>query len=363
MRLIAVAGARPHFVKIAPLVPELTRAGMEVDVVFTGSRGGGRAQPSQREMSFYGVEVPAPKWFLDLGSGTHGVTTGRAIQALELLFGRERPDAVLVVGDVNAALAAAISAAKAQLPIVHLEAGLRCGDLSNAEEINRVLISRVAAMHLTPTEEALENLEDESVEPERIHFVGNILAESVLRHLDAISKIDVAARYGLARKEYVLACLHQELNLVNARRLTGILNGLACCGLPALIPDTSGLSGAIKTHGVTVPESVEIVDAVSYTEMLSLERDAAVVVTDSSGVQVEACVLFTPCITVSPTTEQTATIDVGANRMCDATFDAVSRAVSDLLGERSSWVTPKRWDQAVSDRVVRALKRGIMPLA
>lgn len=363
MRLIAVAGARPHFVKLAPLIPEMVRVGIQFDVVFTGSRWGGRPQPLASEMTFYGVQVPAPRWFLDIGSGTHGVTTGRAMQALEQLFSAERPDAVFVIGDVNAALAAAISGAKAGIPVVHLDAGLRCGDLSDPEEVNRVLISRVAAMHLCPTEEALENLEDESVEPERIHFVGSILGESVLRHLDGLGKADTAQRYGLTRKEYLLGCLHREQNLGSRDRLSHILSGMAQTGIPSLIPDTNALRGAIAAHGIAIPPSVRVVDAVTYAEMLTLERDAAAVVTDSSGVQVESCMLFTPCLTVSPHTEQTATLEVGANRLCDAASDAVRGGIAQLLADHPSWVTPKRWDQAVSDRVVRALRRGVTPLA
>lgn len=363
MRLIAVAGTRPHFVMIAPLLPQLLRAGITVDVAYTGSRAVEAPDPATDHMSFFGVQLPAPRWFLEVGSGAGGVTTGRALETLERLFAEERPDAVLVVGDANSSLAAAISAAKAGIPVVHLGAGVRCGDMTVSEEINRQLISRITAVHLTPTDRALENLEDEGIEPERIHFVGSMLAEAVIRSLDPIARLDAAANYGLQRREYVLGSFHQPVNLASPDRLAGILGGLSEVGLPVLITDTDGLRAAAERFGLTLSSHVHIVDAVGYYDFLALERDSLAVVTDSSGVQVEACMLFAPCVTVCSFTEQEATIEVGANRLCDSSHEAIGAAITGILADHASWVTPKRWDQTVSDRIARTLKRGIPPLA
>lgn len=358
-----VAGARPNVVKIGPLLPEFERAGIDADVAFTGSRVIEHPDDAGVSVSFYGVAMAAPRWFLDIGTGTDAVMTGRAMAAFEELFAEERPDAVLVVGDVNPTLAATISAVKAGLPVVHLEAGLRCGNLSIPEEINRTLISRVAAMHLTPTERALENLEDEGVEPERIHFVGNIMAESVSRHLDDIVRLDAAASHGLARREYVLGSFHRPENVADPERLTEIVAGLGQVGMPVLVADTDGFAGAVEDARIEMPANVRIVGAVPYLEMLALERDAATVVTDSAGVQEETCMMFTPCVTVRDFTEQIATVECGANTLVAAEREAIVTAVESALEGRRSWVTPKRWDTAVSDRVVRAIKRGVTPLS
>jgi UDP-N-acetylglucosamine 2-epimerase len=362
VRLLVVVGARPNFVKVGSLIPELERAGFEVDVAYTGSRSGGRAEDSRREMTFYGVGVPTPRWFLDIGAGTDAVQTGRAMLALEELFAGEHPDAVMVVGDLNPTLAGAISAVKARVPVIHLEAGLRNGDLASQEEINRVLVSRIASMHLAPTEEALTTLEDEGIEPERIHFVGNMMAESVLKHLDDVDTTRPLADYGLEKRGYILGSFHRPENLEDPVRLAGILDGLARAPLPVLVPDANGLRSAVREADLQIPGNVTVIDAVPYRTMLALQCDAAAIITDSSGVQQEACMVRTPCVTVRGTTEQQATLDVGANMLSAADGGAVVEALSEALAHKRTWATPKRWDKAVSDRVVRSLKRGVTPL-
>ncbi len=362
MRLIVALGARPNVVKVGPLLPELERAGIVADVAFTGSRELDREANGTGAVSFYGVQMPEPRWFLDIGTGTDAVQTGAAIVAFERLFAAERPDAVMVVGDVNPTLAAAVSAVKAGLPVVHLEAGLRCGDLRIPEEVNRVLISRVAAMHLTPTEQALENLEDEGTEPERIHFVGNMMAESVMRHLGGLSDHAACEEFGFAPASYVLGSFHRPENLRDPQRLKALVDGLARSPLPVLLPDTAGLRARLESSGIELPASTMFVEAVPYSSMLTLIRDAAAVFTDSAGVQEEACTICTPCVTMRACTEHGATVEAGANRLVDATPEDIRSGLVDAVARRSSWVLPKRWDATVSDRIVRALRRGVMPL-
>lgn len=362
MRLIVVVGARPNVVKVGPVIPALERAGILADVAFTGSRAIAHPEDARGATSFFGVEMPSPRWFLDIGIGTEAVKTGRAMIAFEELFARERPDAVLVVGDVNPTLAAALSASKAGLPVVHLEAGLRCGDLRVPEEVNRVLISRVAALHLAPTERALENLEDEGVEPERIHFVGNVLAESVVRHLDDIRTDCVSLDYDLEPARYILGSFHRPENLSSRGRLAALLEGLGRSALPVVLPDAGAFGAAAARYSLHIPDAVRMVDSLEYRSMLCLVRDAAAVVTDSSGIQEESCVIGTPCLTVRDCTEQSATVEVGANHLLAANAGAIADALTAAIAAHASWVTPKRWDRAVSERVVRALKRGIEPL-
>ena len=363
MRLIVVVGARPNVVKIGPLLPEMRRAGITVDLAFTGSRSIDHPEDEGGAVSFFGVSLPSPAWFLDIGVGSDAATTGRAMAVFEDLFAAQRPDAVMVVGESNSALAAAISAAKAGLPVVHLEAGLRCGDLQVPEEINRVLISRVAAVHLTPTEGALENLEDEGIEPERIFFVGSSLAESVLRHVDDIVRLKACAEYGFTARGYVLGSFHREENLDDPVRLGAIVAGLAQSPLPVLLSDADGLGSALEALGTPLPASVTLVDAVPYSEMLALERDAAAVITDSGGIQVEACMVGVPCLTVRACTEMVPTVEIGANRLVAAEAESIRVGLLKAIDGPHHWVEPKRWDRAVSDRVARILKRRITPLS
>ncbi len=367
MRLLIVVGARPNLVKVGPLLPHLQRAGISYDVAFTGSREAERqgtlySSGHAAELTFFGVPFPTPRWFLDAGAATDGVQTGKALIALEELFAAECPDAVLAVGDVNPTLAAAIAAAKLHLPLVHLEAGLRCGDMTVPEEVNRVLISHIASLHLTSTEESMENLEAEGVSTDRIHFVGNMMAESVLRHMDDIARLDSLPKYGVEAGMYVLASFHRPENLRSQERFANIVAGLGYLGLSVVLPDTNGFSSAMEEWGIDAPPALMVSERVGYLEMLALQRDAAVVVTDSGGVQEESCTIGTPCVTVRPTTEHTATIKVGANRLCEADPRAISACVAEAREAKRAWVTPKRWDRAVSERIVRILRRGVTPL-
>ena len=363
MRIILLAGARPNLIKTAPLLPACERAGITADVAFTGVREWGSATDDPNRLSFWGVTVPAPRWFLDIAEGTSAFETGTALLAVERLLAAERPDAVLAVGDHNATLAIAIAAAKQRIPVAHLEAGLRCGDLGVPEEINRALISRVTALHLACDEASIVHLMAEGVDSDRIVLVGSVLAESVIRNGEEARGLNVATLYGVEKGTYVAASFHCAENLQNPLRCQSIFDGLAALDMPVLLPDAHGASSTLERLGVRIAGDVRIVEAAPYPEMLALLRDAAVVVTDSGGVQEEACMLGTPCVTVRRCTERVATIEVGANRLADAAPEAIVTAVRDAIEGPRKWLTPKRWDKAVSQRVVRALRRGVPPLA
>lgn len=363
MRLIVAVGARPNVVKAAPLLPQLVSAGIEVDVAFTGSREVGREDVHGGPPSFYGVHMAAPRWYLDVGADTNAVQIGRALAAFETLLDRERPDAVLVIGDVNPTLAAAIAAARAGIPVAHLGGGLRCGDASLPEEINRMLVSRVASVHLAPTEDAVENLAREGIEGENVHFVGNMMAESVLRHLDEVKSLDAASVYGLERDRYILGSFHRPENLGSRARLELLLAGLGALQSTVAIPDVAEIAGLVERHELQVPDNVRLLPAVPYRSMLALERDARCVVTDSGGVQEESCMTCTPCVTVRECTEYVSTVATGGNRMSSAEPAALAAAVRAARESKRSWTPPSRWDKAVSGRVVRVLKRGIPKLS
>lgn len=362
MRLIVAVGNRPNVVKISPLVPEFDRAGIHADIAFTGAKRLEKDDGQDDGLSFYGVAIPAPKWFLDVGVDADASTTGRAMTAFERLFVTETADAVMVVGDSDSTLGAAVAAAKARLPVIHLEAGMRCGDMSYSDEINRVVISRISAMHLTPTEKALENLEDEGIDPERVHFVGQTIAEAVLRNLDGVARYRACTEFGFVERSYVLGCFHRTENVGDEKRLSMIMAGLGASPLPVLMPDSDGLSAALRRYRVSVPSGVRIVDPVGYRVMLALERDAAAIITDSAGVQVEACMVGVACLTVRDCTEVSSTVDVGANRLLPAESSAIRAALAESINRKRSWVAPKRWDRAVADRATRAIRRGVVPL-
>jgi len=359
MRLIVVVGARPNFIKVAPLMPALAGAGIDAALVHTGQH----YDTALSDVFFADLEIPEPAWYLGIGSGTHAVQTGKAMIALEELFDAENPDAVVVVGDVNSTLAGALAAAKIQIPVVHLEAGLRSGDMSMPEEVNRLVTDQLSAMLLTPTEGAGSNLLREGCEADRIHFVGNIMAESVLRNLPSIASRTPAVDRGLEPGSYVLVTIHRPENTDHAERLAHIAQALQECGRVVLFPVHPRTRPRLAEAGLVCDDRVRLIDPVGYLEMLALQRDAACVVTDSGGVQEETCMLGTPCVTVRRNTEREITIDVGSNRLVGADRDAILRGIADAIASPRDWETPPRWDEGVAARVVAALEAGIVPLS
>jgi UDP-N-acetylglucosamine 2-epimerase (non-hydrolysing) len=360
MRIIVIVGARPNFIKIGPLVPALTAAGIDAPIAHTGQH----YDASMSDIFFADLELPQPTWFLGVGSGTHAVQTGKAMMALEELFLAENPDAVLVVGDVNSTLAASLAAAKIHIPVIHLEAGLRSGDMSMPEEVNRLVTDQLSAALLTPTADAGDNLVREGCDASRIDFVGNIMAESVVRNLPRIESRDPAAAFGLAKGGYVLVTVHRPENTDRPEKLAQVATALNAGPLPVLFPVHPRTRPKLAEAGlVDGSAGVHLVDPVGYLDMLALQRDAAAVVTDSGGVQEETCMLGTPCVTVRRNTERQITCEIGSNRLVQADSAQILAGLEQALAGSRDWVRPERWDGDVSGRVVEVLRRGIKPLA
>jgi UDP-N-acetylglucosamine 2-epimerase (non-hydrolysing) len=358
MRIIVVVGARPNFIKVGPLMPALAGAGIRADIVHTGQH----YDASMSDVFFRDLAIPEPRWFLGIGSGTHAVQTGKTMMALEKLLIAEHPDALLVVGDVNSTLAGALAAAKLHIPVVHLEAGLRSRDMSMPEEVNRLVTDQLSAMLLTPTADAGDNLVTEGIERERIHFVGNIMAESLLRHEEHSRSLGACARFDLAVGSYLLATVHRPENTDNAQHIGGILGALSDCDLPVLFPVHPRTKAALLEQLDGSDSRIILVEPVGYLDMLSLIADAKVVVTDSGGVQEETCMLGTPCVTVRRNTERQITQVLGANRLASVDRAAISAAIADALAAPRGWSRPDRWDEEVAGRVVAALLSGVVPL-
>lgn len=356
--LIVVAGARPNFVKIGPLMPALASAGIDAGIVHTGQH----YDATMSDVFFADLEIPPPRWSLGVGSGTHAVQTGTAMIRLEELFAAEAPDAVIVVGDVNSTLAGALAAAKIGVPVVHLEAGLRSWDMSMPEEVNRLVTDQLSSMLLTPTRGALENLAREGIDGARCHFVGNIMAESVVRNLDKARARETRLSYGLEPGGFVLATVHRPENTDAPGSLAGIVDALSSSPLPVLFPVHPRTAAMLKAAGVPKAGSLRPIEPVGYLDMLSLECDAAAIVTDSGGIQEEACMVGTPCVTVRRNTERQITVEIGSNRLVAADRDAVSSGLAQALASSRNWPIPEGWDEAVSSRVVAALATGVMPL-
>ena len=367
MKIIHAVGARPNFMKVAPIIDAFAhynasaKPGQTVDQfrVHTG-------QHYDRAMSslfFDQLGLPRPNIDLGVGSGPHGQQTGRIMEAFERVLVQERPDLLLVVGDVNSTVACTLDAVKLGIPVAHVEAGLRSFDRTMPEEINRVLTDAIADLLLTTERAAGDNLTREGVDPSRVFFVGNVMIDSLLKHLPTAKAMPTLLELGLAdatgARGYALATLHRPANVDNPETLSEICAALCAIGkkMPVVFPvhprtrhtlSMSGMDGQLATSGVRV------LDPASYLDFLNLQSNARIVLTDSGGVQEETTILGVPCLTLRPNTERPITISEGTNVLVpDISTAAILRAFDAAVAKpKTSLRTPELWDGGAATRVV-----------
>lgn len=348
-----VFGTRPNFVKMAPVLDRLRARlpGARHVGVHTG-------QHYDREMSdvfFAELAVPAPDHLLGVGSDTHGAQTARALQRLERVMLEERPDVVVVPGDVNSTLAAALAASKLGIPIAHIESGLRSFDWTMPEEINRVLVDRLSRWCFTHSPEARHNLLHEGIPDERVFEVGNTMIDSLVRMRAQVEHSDVHRRLDIPESGYFLVTLHRP-GLVDGPLLTEALTELdALSRLHPVVfpmhPRTRNRSSAFRPSG----PSLHLVDAVGYVDFLALESQARAVITDSGGVQEETTFLGVPCFTLRDNTERPVTLTQGTNRLLGLRVEALRDVPGMLASAPSPLRAPRGWDGQAGDRAAAVL--------
>jgi UDP-N-acetylglucosamine 2-epimerase len=325
VKILSVVGARPQFIKAAPVSRALRRVAHEL-LVHTG-------QHYDREMSaifFEELQIPEPDYNLGVGSGSHGWQTGQMLIRLEEVLLAERPDGVLVYGDTNSTVAGALAAVKLHIPVAHVEAGLRSFNRRMPEEHNRVLTDHAADLLLCPTQTAVENLADEGI-AQGVHLVGDVMLDAVLYNFGlAEERSGLLARLGLSPGDYALATVHRPRNTDDPARLQGILAALAeiASEMPVVFPAhprTQKAMGALKlptSHpfrkGSEGGSRLLVMEPVGYLDMLVLEKNARLILTDSGGVQKEAYFSAVPCLTLREETEWVETVEAGWNRLVGA---------------------------------------------
>ena len=351
MRVLSVVGARPNFMKLAPLAHELTRRGTPHVIVHTGQHYDADMSDSFLES----LTIPKPDFNLAVGSGSHAQQTAAVMQRFEPVCLETKPDIVLVYGDVNSTVAAALVAAKLGIRVGHVEAGLRSRDWTMPEEINRVVTDRLSDLLFTPSRDAGENLRAEGVPAERVHFVGNIMIDSLVALLPKARK-----QNGGAHEPYALVTLHRPANVDDPRKLRELLDALAELGHERKIvfpvhPRTRARMEDIGwTNGNGERAGVHLLDPVPYEEMLSLVLGSDLVITDSGGLQEETSFLGVPCLTVRPNTERPITCIEGTNRLVAAERRALVDAVREA-SRRSAPPTIERWDGFAARRIAAVL--------
>ncbi|MEX1027270.1 MAG: UDP-N-acetylglucosamine 2-epimerase (non-hydrolyzing) [Candidatus Paceibacterota bacterium] len=330
MRVLTIVGARPQFVKAAVVSRQFCPStDIEEILVHTGQHYDERMS----QIFFDELEIPAPAFNLQSGSGRHGRQTGKMLAAIEELIISERPDAVLVYGDTNSTLSGALAAAKLQVPVAHVEAGLRSFNRQMPEEVNRVLTDHISQLLLCPTQKSLAWLKDEGI-TENVHLVGDVMYDAVQLFTEFAERhADPLADFQLSLKSYILMTCHRAENTDDAKRFQQIMDGVAevAKDMPVVFPVHPRTRGQVDSWKGFTDSKVIITPPVSYFEMLLLQKNAAAVLTDSGGMQKEAFFFGVPCITARDETEWTETVDCGANKLVGASTEAIVRAVKDAV--------------------------------
>ena len=353
--LVHVIGARPNFVKMAPVVTALERTGaFEQRIVHTG-------QHYDQRMSddiLADLDFPPADHFLGVGSGNHGEQTAKVLAGFEEILLERRPDAVVVAGDVNSTLACALAATKLGIPVAHLEAGLRSGDWSMPEEVNRVLTDRISDILLTHSPEALDNLCREGIDPDRVHYVGNTMIDSLRRCEQRARGRALHRRMTLGEHDYVLVTFHRPSNVDDPLRLAQISAEL--CDLAARHPVVFPIHPRTRSRLVETGAMVGLqaagvlcIEPVGYLDFLSLQASAGAILTDSGGVQEEAAALGVACYTFRPNTERPVTLSHGTNTLLGEDPAAI-RQVGISAWDPTPCAIPL-WDGHAADRVADVL--------
>jgi UDP-N-acetylglucosamine 2-epimerase (non-hydrolysing) len=354
--VVHVVGARPNYMKTAPLIDALRPCtSLRQVLVNTGQHYDDiMARAFVRDLG-----LPAPDYDLGVGSATHAVQTARVMIEFEQVCAAERPDLVVVVGDVNSTMAASLVAAKLLIPVAHVEAGLRSGDRTMPEEINRIVTDRIADLLLTPSADADENLLGEGVPKEKIHLVGNVMIDSLLRHLPMATLERVRDSIPVNGADYAVLTLHRPSNVDNLDVFTRILSAIGAIAqtVPVIFPVHPRTRQRMRDFGLdTALGNVTLTDPLGYIDFLSLTSHARLVLTDSGGLQEESTALGIPCLTLRDNTERPITVTHGTNQVVGTDRDAIAAGFRRALSrERAAAARPPLWDGHTAERIARVL--------
>jgi UDP-N-acetylglucosamine 2-epimerase (non-hydrolysing) len=349
--ILHVVGARPNFMKAAPVLHALRERGIRQTLVHTGQH----YDANMSDVFFSQLGIPAPDVNLGVGSGSQAMQTAEIMSRLEPIVLERKPDVVLVYGDVNSTLAAALVCAKLLIRVGHVEAGLRSFDRTMPEEINRIVTDRLADFLFTPSEDGDENLRQEGVPRERIFRVGNVMIDSLIRLLPAAKQ---CPKNGLP-EHYALVTLHRPSNVDDSEALRGVLESLERVQeqLEVVFPVHPRTRGRIVEFGLNA-EKLHLLEPLPYIEFLALQRRAAVVITDSGGIQEETTYLGIPCLTMRENTERPVTVEIGTNILIGKDRNRLTAELRNILdGKAKKGAVPPLWDGATGKRIADVLCR------
>jgi UDP-N-acetylglucosamine 2-epimerase (non-hydrolysing) len=354
-RICVVLGTRPEIIKMSPILRLLRMRDVDHFTLHTGQH----YSHNMGAVFFQQLHLEQPKYNLHVGSGTHGEETGRMLQGIEQVLMKEKPDIVLVEGDTNTVLAGALAAAKLHIKIGHVEAGLRSFDMSMPEEVNRIVADHVSDLLFAPTKVSRKNLLREGIEDRKVHVTGNTIVDAVQQYLGLAETAELPD--GLAMDRYFLATLHRQENVDDPETLKRLMEALA--RLHEAFETTiiylvhPRARKRLREYGFDASQGVMLADPVDYFTFLRLERSAALILTDSGGVQEEACILRVPCLTLRNNTERQETVDAGANEVAGTDPETIVRLAREMIRRKKNWKNPYG-DGKAAERILEAMLKG-----
>ncbi|PID27185.1 MAG: UDP-N-acetylglucosamine 2-epimerase (non-hydrolyzing) [Candidatus Cloacimonadota bacterium] len=358
-----IVGARPNFMKIAPLYKEFSKFKDEfrVKLIHTGQHYDERMS----KFFFEDLQMPEPDVYLGAGSGSHGKQTAKIISLYEDVLIEDKPDLVIAAGDVNSTVACAMDAVKMHIPVAHLEAGLRSFDRSMPEEINRLMTDAISDYLLTPSKDGDEHLKAEGVPDEKIVFVGNIMIDSLVNYKDKAEKSDILKKNNLENEKYVLITLHRPSNVDNIEGLTVILNAFEEISqkIKLIFPIHPRALKKIKEFNLMPKlekmKNLILLDPVGYYDFMKLQMNAFMILTDSGGIQEESTFFGVPCLTLRENTERPVTITLGTNQLVKLQTESIIKAAEEILnGKIKKGHIPPLWDGKTAERVVDYFRKN-----
>jgi UDP-N-acetylglucosamine 2-epimerase (non-hydrolysing) len=360
MKISIILGTRPEIIKMSPIIRYLAKIQENFFIIHTG-------QHYSYEMDktfFEALELPTPKYNLDVGSGSHAEQTGKIMIGIENVLQREKPDVILVQGDTNTVMAGAVTASKLHIPIGHVEAGLRSYDRLMPEEINRVIADHVSDYLFAPTKIAQENLLREGISQTKIYITGNTIVDAVHQNLNIAQRSgNILKILNLLQKNYFLVTAHRAENVDDKKRLTKIIEGLFAIqkeySLPVIFPIHPRTEKKIREFGINL-DRITTIPPQGFLEFLQLEYNAKLILTDSGGVQEEACILGVPCVTLRDNTERPETVEVGANMLSGVEPESIFQSAEKMLGAQGTWKNPFG-DGMASQKIINILQ-GIISI-
>ena len=354
MKILLILGTRPEIIKLSPVIRECESLGLDYSVLHTGQH----YSWNMDKVFFENLELPEPRFKINVGSGLHGEQTGKILFGVEKVLKSEKPDIVLVQGDTNSTLAGALAAVKLHIKVGHVEAGLRSFDRTMPEEVNRVLTDHCSDYLFAPTNQSKNNLLCEGISEKRVFVVGNTVVDALHQNIEIVNHSkNVLKELGLTARNYFLVTVHRQENVDNQERFVSILDGLEKISnefdIPVVYPIHPRSRKQIQHFGLK-QGSVRLIDPVDFFSFLQLENNAKLVLTDSGGVQEETCILGVNCVTLRDNTERPETIEVGSNMLAGTDSNKILECTKTMVAQNKSWKNPFG-DGNTSKRIIKEI--------